>query len=197
MCVWRGVAGCRCSQLIILLCCSWPIATHDVICPPSQSHANKIHFRELAWPLSVCVLLFFLIWLLSRFNCTSLASRSLTIPSFLPFSFLAFFPVSSTGDSPVTCVLSPTRFLSHSLSSTFSGSLNNSWQGLVCTLWLCSGISELSSGHGAHYTEPGVEFLLRTSSTQHPAHSDIMLSGIIITITFCTLRAPQTGWGVP
>lgn len=67
--------------------------------------------------------------------------------------------------------------LTLSLSSTFSGSLNNSRQraaGLICTLQQCSGISELSSGHGAHYTEPDVEFLLcsrRTSSTQHPAHS--------------------------
>ncbi len=140
-----------------------------------------------SWPgLCLCVFSCFCSWLLSRFNHTSLASRPLTIPSFLPFSFLASFLVSSsllsvspgfkrlpTGDSPVTCVLSPTQFLS--LASTFPGSLNNSWQraaGLMCTLGQCSGISEPSSGRSAHYTEPDVGFLQRsrhTNYTQHPA----------------------------
>ncbi len=139
-----------------------------------------------SWPgLRLCVFSCFCSWLLSRFNRTSLASRLLTIPSFLPFSFLASFLVSSsllsvspgfkrlaTGDSPVTCVLSTTWIL---FASTFSSSLNNSWQraaGLVCTLGQCSGISEPSSGRGAHYTEPDVGFLQRsrhTNSTQHPA----------------------------
>lgn len=167
-----------------------------------------------SWPcLCLCVFSCFCFWLLSRFNSTSLASRPLTTPSFLPFSFLAFFHVSSsllsvspgfkglpTGDSPVTCVLSPTRFLSLSLSSTFSGSLNNSWQraaGLICTLQQCSGLSELSSGHGTHYTEPDVEFLLRsrrTSSTQHPAHSRHYAEW---DYHYNHILRSQMGWGMP
>jgi len=153
-----------------------------------------------SWPglcLSVPVSCF-PFWLLSGFNCTSLASRPFNyfiLPSILCPCFLPPFPLFSRGCPLETVqwpVLSRLRGFSPILSiQVEEREWDNSRQG--CVLGSVSSLVVM-----AHITPNRAWNLCCAHALLSIQHTlDIMLSGIIITITFCTLRALQTGWGVP
>lgn len=129
-----------------------------------------------------------------------LASQPLTIPSFSPSSFP--FSASSLISFGSLCVSVGVKGVARWGQASDLHSSPTELQAVYiiagsepCSLRLCSGFIEPSSGSSAQHRRRRIRDFCLMSSIQHPPHSAVLLTGI--TITFCALRAAQMGWGVP